>query len=93
VVDDEADEVTSRPERYDVVLDVNGHENYFSLLKALRPSGPHVSTCAGAHKVNLVLVFAAPLQRHRKARFAFPRRPGDGPGGSPNSSAMGPSDR
>jgi NADPH:quinone reductase-like Zn-dependent oxidoreductase len=46
VVDDEADEVTSRPERYDVVLDVNGHENYFSLLKALRPSGPHVSTCA-----------------------------------------------
>lgn len=72
VVDYEADDVTSHPERYDAVLDAWGHADYFSLRRVLRPSGLYVSTGAGAHKENLALVLASPLLRHRRVRFAYP---------------------
>ncbi len=72
VVDYETDDVASRPERYDAVLDAWGHADYFSLRRVLRPSGLYVSTGAGAHKENLALTLASPLVRHRKVRFAYP---------------------
>lgn len=58
--------------RYDAVFDAWGHAPFFGLRHLLAPHGQYVSTGAGAHKENGLLVLAAPLMR-RKVRFAYPK--------------------